>query len=512
MHTLKISLLHAEILHSRIRENRSLITSLAANAADAGARIVVAPEMCLSGYIFQDRMAIAPFVEAADGPSADAFAKLAREKSVYLVAGFAEIDPANGVYYNSAFAWGPDGSLLARYRKVNAESRWACPGPAVQQNAFDTPWGRFGLVICSDAYHSLPARTCALRGARMLLIPANWPPTESFPENVWRFRAKENGVWLAAANRTGDEADFSCRACKSYVIDPQGNVAAELQNPGSGLLTYEIPLTPSGEVDGTPREAAMKTRRPWLHHRLYANLAFFRDITEAFKLPKPGPTVLNLLSPGGQDPAAFLEAGRENIAPGSVSVLPLHAWTEEGIARLEAVARERGASVVTALEEHWDDDGYEGDPLEPERIYLTVTPDGTERWPLSDDRPAPQIHLGTLAVTPVRMRDLVHPETALSAAKQGTDLLLAAEDTLGPDDGLTVSMRPIDQAVCAVCARDGSAVGLVPQGHSPGVGSSSRDGEWLTLTVDSVPLRNKRFQDRIDFELLFAGTGNGPWE
>ncbi|MDR1035470.1 MAG: carbon-nitrogen hydrolase family protein [Deltaproteobacteria bacterium] len=508
MNTIKVSLLHPQILHSRVRENRSLVTAMAGEAADLGARIVVAPEMCLSGYIFQDRMAMAPFVETADGPSADAFSKLAKEKSIFLVAGFAENDPETGIYYNTAFAWGPNGKVVARYRKVNAESRWACPGPPVQDNVFDTPWGKCGLLICSDTYHSLPARSLALKGARMILIPSNWPPTGSFPEDVWRFRAMENGTWLACANRTGDELDFNCQECESYFVDPQGKVVARHKSPDSLLLSYEIPLTHSGDIDAGPRrEEILASRRPYLWHRLYANLAFFRDITAGFKLPAPGVTELHLVSPGkGKSPADALEEGAGKLSPGSVAVLPLQEWDDADVARLEKVAKDRGCTVLTAE----PDAGY-GDG-EDDRTHILVNADGADRVPVPFDRTQELMHLGTLAALPVRMADLVHPETALEAAKRGADILIAVERELGPDDLFTVSMRPIDQAACCVCASDGAGLGLVPEGHSPGTGSVIRGNGWLTVQVDSAPLRVKRFQDRADFELLFQGAGNGPWE
>jgi hypothetical protein len=380
----------------------------------------------------------------------------------------------------------------------------------VQENVFDTPWGKCGLLICSDTYHSLPARTAAMRGAAMILIPSNWPPTGSFPEEVWRFRAMENGVWLACANRTGDELNFDCRECESYFVDPAGNIAARLKNPDSLLLTHEIPLTPSGDIDsGTRREEILESRTPWLWHRLYANLAFFRDITAGFKLPQAGPTELHLVCPGkGKNPADALEAGASKLAPGSVAVLPLWEWTPPDLERAGRIARDRGAAILTAE----PDRAEEGEEESGDRTYILISGEGTERVPQPFDRPEPLMHLGTLAAEPVRMADMLHPEAALSAAKRGCDILIAMERELGADDLFTVSMRPIDQAACCVCAQDGAGLGMVPEGHSPGAGAAIREPGWLTFTVDSDPLRRKRFQDRIDFELLFREKGTGPWD
>ncbi|MDR2612346.1 MAG: carbon-nitrogen hydrolase family protein [Deltaproteobacteria bacterium] len=501
MSTLKISLLHPEILHSRVRENRALIVSLAADAADRGARIVVAPEMCLSGYVFQNRYAIAPYVETAEGPTAQTLAKLAKEKSIFLVAGFAENDPATGVYYNSAFAWGPDGRLLTRYRKINAESRWACPGEASQDNVFETPWGRFGLLVCSDTYHSLPARTAALKGAQALLVPANWPPSGAFPENVWRFRALENGLWLAAANRTGNERDFDCRGCRSYVFTPEGKTLAEHQGDRSGTLAAELPLGPEGSLESPRRDAILASRRPWLWHRLYANLSFFRDLTAGFGLPAPGPTELHLIAAGlGADPAERLAEGRGRLAPGSLAVLPLRDWGEAELSRLRELAGERGITVVTASDEGG------------ERTHYVVTADGVESLPLPDDRPEPPLHVGTIAVELARASDLVHPEHGIAAAKRGADLMLAVEASASPDDLFAVSMRPVDQTACALCAGDGAGVGLVPEGHMPGEGEAVSGEGWLTCTLDSARTRVKRFQDRADYQEIFRAAGAGPWE
>jgi predicted amidohydrolase len=503
MQTLKIALLHAEILHSRPRENRGAIVSMASEAADRGARILVAPEMCLSGYVFHDRSAISPFVETVEGPSAQIFSRLAKEKAVFFVAGFAENDPATGVYYNTAFAWGPDGKLAARYRKINAESRWACPGPAVQDNVFDTPWGKCGLLVCSDTYHSLPSRQAALRGARILLVPANWPPSGAFPENIWRFRAMENGLWLAAANRTGNEAGLDCRECGSYVYGPRGAQAASRTSTASILVECEIPLSPSGEAaDAERREEILASRRPWLNHRIYANLSFFRDITEGFGLPLPGPAALHLLAPGkGASPLEFLEAGADKLAEGAVAVLPLRdEWTGEDLERLGRLAGDKGVTVFTG-----EDDGED-------RVHVVVRPDGAERLPLPFDRPEPPVHLGPLAAEPVRAVDLIHPETAIAAAKRGVDILLAVEAGLGPDDLFCASMRTVDQAACAVCAPEGAGCWLIPEGHVPGTGRTVGEGEWLSCSVDSRLCRQKRFQDRMDFDLLFAGSNVGPWE
>ena len=188
MPSLKLALLHSAAAHKQTDANRAQLLALFRRACDAGAQLIAAPEMAVSGYSFNSRRDIAPYVETGDGPTLTALAQLTREYGVYACIGLAERDPRTSIFYNSAFALDPQGEVVCRYRKINAEHRWACPGNPLADNTFATPWGRVGLLICSDSYHSLMPRITALRGADLLLIPANWPPTGLDPREIWRAR------------------------------------------------------------------------------------------------------------------------------------------------------------------------------------------------------------------------------------------------------------------------------------------------------------------------------------
>jgi hypothetical protein len=312
----------------------------------------------------------------------------------------------------------------------------------------------------------------------------------------------ENGVWLAAANRTGGEPDFDCRGCKSYVFSPDGDKAGELISDGSALLEASVPLDNGGDFSGKERrEAILESRRPWLWHRIYANLSFFRDLTAGFSLPEPGETRLHLLASGKADPVAFLEEGRDRLGAGDVCVLPLGETDPAGITKLEELAKKLSVTVITASE---DEDG--------EREHLVVNSEGAETLDLPDDRPYPLLHAGTLAIELTSIKNLIHPEAGIAAAKRGADLLLAVEGEVTPDGLFAVSMRTIDQAACCVAARNAAGAALIPEGHAPGEMTTAEEGSWLTWTLDSRLTRKKRFQDRMDFGELFRDSGRGPWE
>jgi hypothetical protein len=191
MPELNIALAHLVVEHGCPERNLDELLRLFNEAADEGAQIAVGPEMSFSGYCFESREEITPFVQETLEPAGTALGKLAKERGIYLVAGWAERDPATGIFYNSAFVFSPDRALAKRYRKISAESRWACPGPAAQDNVFDTPWGHMGLLICSDTYYGLPTRVTAIKGADPIFVPANWPPGGLDPCELWRQRDRE---------------------------------------------------------------------------------------------------------------------------------------------------------------------------------------------------------------------------------------------------------------------------------------------------------------------------------
>ncbi len=180
--SLKVALLHMAVTHKDPTANRKVLLTLIDKAAGEGAQLIPAPEMALSGYSFDHRGDIAPYTEAVDGPTLTQIGERARLHGVFICVGLALSHPSTGIFTNSAVAVDPDGRVVCRYDKINAEGRWACPGDPRRNNTFETPWGRMGILIFSDTYHSLLPRVTALRKVDLLLVPANWPPTGINPK------------------------------------------------------------------------------------------------------------------------------------------------------------------------------------------------------------------------------------------------------------------------------------------------------------------------------------------
>ena len=239
--------------------NVEALKQLVEEAAALGARLIITPEMGLTGYCWYAREEVAPYVEPVPGPSTNTFAALAAKLDCYIVIGLPEVEPTNGLYYNTAVLVGPEG-YLGKHRKSHpyiAEPKWAASGDTGHQ-VFDTSLGRLALLICMDIHFLETARLVALRGADVICHLSNWL-AERAPAPYWISRARENGCYLIESNRWGLErgVQFSGGCC---VIDPDGHVQAS-RDDGDGVVLGEI------DTDRVTGPLAAE-RRPDLYHEL----------------------------------------------------------------------------------------------------------------------------------------------------------------------------------------------------------------------------------------------------
>jgi hypothetical protein len=190
----------------------------------------------------------------------------------------------------------------------------------------------------------------------------------------------------------------------------------------------------------------------------------------------------------------FVLSQQTTLYNGNIVMLPLWPYLDHDLDSLKELAKATGSRFFMAKD---DGDG--------KRTYIAVQKDQTTLIPFDPDAPpTPITLLKPLLMLPVRGKDLIHPELALCGAKMGLDLIVAIEESMASSERFLVSMRPIDQLAVAFCARNGAAVGLIPEGHAPGRGANCAEEASLTYTLDVRDWANKRFQDRIDFPALFA--------
>lgn len=185
---------------------------LIAEAAAGGASLVVLPELCNSGYVFETRQEAFALAEAIPGgPTTEAWAGAAREHRMTIVAGIAERE--GRALYNSAVIVDPQG-YVGTYRKNHlwaAENLFFEPGN-LGVPVFHTEIGRIAAVICYDIWFPEVFRLAALQGADILCVPTNWVPMPEQPDNLPKMSnllaiggAHANSMFVAAADRIGVE-------------------------------------------------------------------------------------------------------------------------------------------------------------------------------------------------------------------------------------------------------------------------------------------------------------------
>ncbi len=206
-------------------DSLAALDAAARRAVAAGARLLVTPEMYLTGYALGDR--VADLAEDADGPSARAVAAIAAEHRVAIAYGYPE--RAGRAVYNAVQLIGPDGGRLAHYRKTHLfgpfEKDRFTPGDDLLVQA-DLDGVRIGLLICYDVEFPEAVRAHAVAGTQLLVVPtAVMRPYEIVPNSVLPVRAWESQLYIAYANRTGREGEFDF-AGLSCLAAPDGTVRA----------------------------------------------------------------------------------------------------------------------------------------------------------------------------------------------------------------------------------------------------------------------------------------------
>ncbi|NMC09835.1 MAG: carbon-nitrogen hydrolase family protein [Methanothrix sp.] len=261
---LKVALVHASISWKDKDKNLARLLALNEEAAQEGSQIIVNTELATTGYAFESRREIAPLAESIPGPTTEAFGRIAKEYGCYICIGMAERDCGTGIFYNSAALLGPTGTVVARHRKLSPafrENLWAAKGN-IPVDVVQTEFGPISLLICADSYSYRPARIAALQGARILLVPANWPPEHHNPEKFWRARALENGMYILACNRTGKDRVMDCNSAQSFVVDPRGEAIVQASSPEDTIIYCTLPSS------SITMHNALSCRRP----KCYGNI------------------------------------------------------------------------------------------------------------------------------------------------------------------------------------------------------------------------------------------------
>jgi predicted amidohydrolase len=221
-------------------------------ATARGAKVVALPE------VFNwrgDKAEEKKNAEPLSGRTANLMAALARELGIYLLAGsFLEDIPEVQKSYNTSLFFGPDGSQLARYRKIHLfdvaiergvtalESETRQHGEEVV--VAETEFGRMGLSICYDLRFPELYRALAGKGAQVIFVPAAFTAFtgEAHWEPLLRARAIEDQVYIIAPDQIGHNPKSFATYGNSMIVDPWGRIIARAPDMPA-VITAEIDLT-----------------------------------------------------------------------------------------------------------------------------------------------------------------------------------------------------------------------------------------------------------------------------
>jgi NAD+ synthase (glutamine-hydrolysing) len=215
--------------------------------------LLVFPELSLTGYSLQD---LVPSVALQPSTNDPAFATLLEaSKKLDLVFGFVEEDQRSRFFISSAYL--SQGEILYIHRKVYLptysmfdEGRYFARGDAIQ--AFDTRFGRSGMLICEDFWHISPPYLLWLDGADLLIFTSALPghgltSADRFESTWWteqiqRTYASLFTSYIVFTNRFGYE-DGTYFPGGAIVIDPAGEVVVRAKEHQEDMITAEIDLS-----------------------------------------------------------------------------------------------------------------------------------------------------------------------------------------------------------------------------------------------------------------------------
>ena len=234
-----------------VAANVASFDELVRAAAAQGAQYVQTPEM--TGLVQSDRNA---FFEAIQPQRDDAIvvaaSRLAHELSIHLHVGSTPVKVADGMAANRALLYGPDGKLIDTYDKIHMfdvdldnDESWresAVYRPGEEAVLVDVLGTKLAMAICYDVRFPELHTTYARAGAEVLTGPSCF--TRQTGKAHWhtllRSRAIETGSFMIAAAQGGEHEDGRTTYGHSLIVDPWGEIIAEVPGEEPGIALAEI--------------------------------------------------------------------------------------------------------------------------------------------------------------------------------------------------------------------------------------------------------------------------------
>jgi predicted amidohydrolase len=512
---IKVAVVQYRPILRDVSSNRKSIVSSTTEAAKAGAKIIVQTEMATSGYSFFSREEISKVAEEIPGATTKLVGQVARQYRVYVVVGLPERDSRTGRFYNSAVLIGPDGRVLATYRKRShlLESSWASIGegkvPVVR-----TPLGRIAIAICADLYYPEIARSAAVDGADLLVVPTNG----GFDADLVQVRAFENDLAIALADRYGQEEKGASRSPfsqetftiplpfaydfnygpESAIVTGDGNIAAHSSGAKDAIVFAEISLGHRQLPLKRHPEAYSILGQDTLEDYTFKNLGLPKQASVVVGAGKLDSTV-SAFANAVESEVKRLKAQKSGL---QLAVLPARSSSTQRLGELAGeivkVAQAEQVDIVVGVTEQVGDKRYATSVFagsDGKTGFYREIHDRIEGEATGEDFFVIDRSYGRLAL--LGGDDLLAPESTRVLAKLGVDLVAVSADS----DVSKVS------AICRVRTTDGLELIVANKSGQDGIyqndfGLQAQQfqesaGDVVT-TINTINARSKKELRRFD--------------
>ncbi len=233
--------------------------------SNINADLIVLPELFNTGYLFLNKQELTEMAEPKKGAETYNFIlNLCKRKKCAIVYGFAEKDGEN--LYNSAILMSAKG-IIGHYRKTHLFfEEWFIftPGDLPYQ-VFEYNGVKIGILVCFDYIYPEAMRTLALKGAQIVVLPANL--VLHFCPDAMVTRSLENRIFTILADRIGFE-DRGTKKLKfigkSQIVAPNGEILIRV-NDEECVRVIEIDPQIALDKKVTPHNDIFKQRREDLY-------------------------------------------------------------------------------------------------------------------------------------------------------------------------------------------------------------------------------------------------------
>jgi len=228
METFRVACVQSNVVFGNVKANADFVCEYI-QALKGEVDLVLFPECALTGYCVNNAEAAEKIAVCLDplDENLERIGEVSMRANITTVIGAAEV--REGKIFNSAVIF-EAGRVPKVYRKTHLPfmglDRFATPGAELP--IYELASGvKLGILICFDMRFPEAARSLALKGADILLIPTNWPEgAEVSADHICIARAAESRVFVMAANRVGVENGFTFLG-RSKIIHPTGKILAQ---------------------------------------------------------------------------------------------------------------------------------------------------------------------------------------------------------------------------------------------------------------------------------------------